>query len=74
MSEGPSEGKVRSNGVHEVEHVDLASLVLVLNVTVFEALLQAELSLGHFVVRAIHHEHTIEETAEGQRVLALHHK
>jgi len=74
MRERPSEGKVRSDGVHEVEHVDLASLVLVLNVTVVEALLQAELGLSHFVVRAVHHQHTIEEAAEGKRVLALHHK
>jgi hypothetical protein len=50
VSETEAECEARRDGVHEIEHVCLASLVLELQVAVVEVLLDAPRDLGLLVV------------------------
>jgi len=63
VSEAETECEVGRESVHEIQHVCLASLVLVLEVAVVEVLLDAPLGLGHLGVFLVHHQHAVEEEA-----------
>lgn len=73
MGEAETEGEVGRDSMHEIEHVGLACLVLILQVAVVEVLLKAPGGLRHLRVFLVHHQHAIEASTVGQRVLTLHH-
>lgn len=74
MGERYTIGELRRDGVHPVEHVCLALLVHVLQVTVIEVLLEIQDGLSRASVRVFHLEHSIKCGIPRQRVLSLHHK
>ena len=73
VSETETECEARRDSVHEIHHMGLSSLVLVLQVTVVEALLEAPLGLSHLRVFLVHHQHAVEEEAQWEGVLTLNH-
>ena len=64
-----SKGQFRRDGMHPVEHVHLACLVLILQVAVIKVLLDVEDHLA--IILVFHHEDAREDAIEGQRVLTL---
>lgn len=74
VSETETESEIGCDCVHEVEHVGLTHLVLILQVAVVEVLLDAPSRLGHLGVFRIHHQHSVEGAAVGKWVLALNHE
>ena len=60
VSQREAECEIWGDCMHPVEHVCLIGLILELDVTIVEILLDRPLCLCHPCIRGVHHEHTAE--------------